>query len=140
MTDWVPSVAATVISLVALALSMRNRRNDIAREEAFQLRQRVWTILDREPGLRTVLALDEPDGQTPSRIRYLRRTVEQIEVAGAARLASELSVVLDQTWGTETAKESLSTRREFLDSARRFLKPPEKARRERVWLGMRAPT
>lgn len=65
--------------------------------------------MNREPGLRTVLALHEPDGKTPRRIRYFRRTVDQIQVAGAAGLASELGFVLDHAWGTETEEGSLST-------------------------------
>ena len=120
--DWTAPVA-TAISLLALAFSLRNRRDDIAREEAFRVRERVWTILDREPGLRTVLALTEPDGKTESRIRFLRRTVEQLAVAGAADLAGQLGIVLDQSWGADTSDRSRTIRKEFLESASLFMKP-----------------
>jgi hypothetical protein len=115
---------ATAISVVALVVSLRNRRSDIAREEAYQVRARVWTILDREPGLRTVLALHEPDGKTDDRVSYLRRTAAQVEIAGAPRLAHELADVLDQPWGIGTIAQSLSTRAAFVSSAARFLMPP----------------
>jgi hypothetical protein len=62
---WVATGAAA-ISFLALLLSLRNRREDLVRGEAYQVRSRVWAILDREPGLRTILALHACDGQTPS--------------------------------------------------------------------------
>jgi hypothetical protein len=117
------AAAAAVISLLALLLSLRNRRDDIAREEAFRVRTRVWEILDREPGLRTVLALHEGDGESSKRVTLLQRTAEQLDVAGAAKLGSSLRVVLKQAWGTETTEQSRSAREEFVESARQFMTP-----------------
>jgi hypothetical protein len=62
-SDWA-ATAAALISLMALLFSLRNRSADIAREEAYRVRARVWEILNTEPGLRTVLALDDDDGNS----------------------------------------------------------------------------
>lgn len=122
-SDWA-AAAAAVISLLALLFSLRNRRADIAREEAYRVRARVWEILDREPGLRTVLALEEDDGQADKRLRLLRRTADQLDVAGAAALGQDLREVLEQAWGADTTERSQLARASFVDSARRLMTPP----------------
>jgi hypothetical protein len=122
-SDWA-AVAAALVSLLALLFSLRNRRDDIAREEAYRVRARVWEILDREPGLRTVLALDNDDGQTGKRLKLLQRTADQLDVASAATLGSDLREVLMQAWGRDTTDRSRSERSSFLEAAKQFMKPP----------------
>lgn len=117
------AVAATTISLFALALALRNRRADIAREEAYKVRARVWEVLNGEPGLRTIEALDENDGKTDIRIRLLGRTAEQLGVAGAPMLGHKLEHVLEEPWGSNTSDKSRSTRSDFVTSATEFMKP-----------------
>jgi hypothetical protein len=119
---WV-ATAAAAISFFALLLSLRNRREDLAREEAYQVRSRVWEILDREPGLRTILALDACDGQTPKRVELLRRTADQLDVAGAPVLARNLREVLDQPWGEPMGEAPETARRDFVESASQFMRP-----------------
>jgi hypothetical protein len=123
-TDWA-AAAAAVISLVALLSSLRNRRADIAREEAYRVRARVWEVLDREPGLRTVLALDESDGQADKRVKLLRRTADQLDVAGAAMLGSNLREVLKHPWGADTTEGSRAARSEFINSAKELMRPAQ---------------
>ena len=125
-SDWAASAAA-VISLVALLFSLRNRSADIAREEAYRVRARVWEILSGEPGLRTILALDEDDGGHEKRIKFLGRTSEQLDVAGAAQLGTKLRDLLEQSWGPNATQQSLTTRRDFVRSATEFMKPAESA-------------
>jgi len=121
-SDWA-ATAAAVISLVALLFSLRNRSADIAREEAYRVRARVWEILSGEPGLRTILALDEGDENSEKRVKLLGRTCAQLEVAGAAMLGSKLRDLLEQGWGSKTTPRSLSIRIDFIESASEFMKP-----------------
>ena len=58
------AVAAAMISVVALAFSVRNRRSDLDRSEAAIVRARTWEILDRDAGMRTANSLLKPDGQS----------------------------------------------------------------------------
>jgi hypothetical protein len=122
-SDWA-AAAAALISLIALLFSLRNRNADIAREEAYRVRARVWEILNAEPGLRTVLALDEDDGSSEKRVKLLDRTCAQLEVAGAGEIGSKLRELLKQDWGPKTTQRSLSIRRDFIDSTSEFMKPP----------------
>jgi hypothetical protein len=121
-SDWA-ATAAALISLIAILISLRNRSADIAREEAYRVRARVWEILNTEPGLRTVLALDEDDGNSEKRVKLLGRTCAQLEFAGAGILGSQLREVLEQGWGPKTTQNSLSIRRDFIDSTSEFMKP-----------------
>lgn len=123
-SDWA-AAAAAVISLLALLFSLRNRRADIAREEAYRVRARVWEILDREPGLRTILALQEDDGQADKRVKLLERTAAQFDVAGAAALGSGLREVLEHPWGAAATPESQAARSAFVDAAKQFMKPAQ---------------
>jgi len=121
-SDWA-ATAAAVISLVALLFSLRNRSADIAREEAYRVRARVWEIMSREPSLRTILALNEDDGNTEKRVKLLGRTCAQLEVAGATKPGSKLGALLEQGWGPNTTQRALSVRKDFIDSVGEFMKP-----------------
>jgi hypothetical protein len=102
------------------------RQATVMQAEAF-VRDRVWAILTKEPGLRTVIALDENDGDTGKRVKLLQRTAEELDVAGAAALGEKLRNVLqpgDQGWGAGTTKESRLARKEFVDSAIQFMNAP----------------
>ena len=133
-SDWA-ATAAAVISLVALLFSLRNRSADIAREEAYRVRARVWEILSREPGLRTILALNEDDGNAEKRVKLLGRTCAQLEVAGAAKLGSKLRVLLEQDWGPNATQQALSVRENFTDSVKEFMKPARSDRPRSKLLG-----
>jgi hypothetical protein len=121
ITDWM-SIAAAVISLTALLVSLKNRKADIAREEAYLIRSRVWEILNGEPGFRTVSALDEPDDKTDQRIKLLRRTAAQLKLAGASRLGCKLENLLDGAWPRADEK-SQSARKDFRKAATDFMQP-----------------
>jgi len=86
-SNWI-AVAALAVSLAAVLLSLLHRRLDMKREEEFGLRSRAWLILDREPGLRTVQALDDVDGETSRRVKLLGRTARQLKVADVRRLSA----------------------------------------------------
>lgn len=133
-SDWA-ATAAAVISLVALLFSLRNRSADIAREEAYRVRARVWEILNGEPGLRTILALEEDDGNAEKRVKLLSRTCAQLEVAGAAKLGSKLRDLLEQDWGPNRTQRALSIRRDFIESASEFMKPARSDRPRSKLLG-----
>ena len=133
-SDWAATVAA-VISLVALLFSLRNRSADIAREEAYRVRARVWEILNREPGLRTILALDEDDGNAEKRVKLLGRTCAQLEVAGATKLGSKLRDLLEQGWGPNPTQRTLSVRSDFIESVSEFMKPARSDRPRSKLLG-----
>jgi hypothetical protein len=127
-SDWFSGLTA-IVALAALVLSLLNRRDanrhrsdDIAREHDFQLRVRVWKILDAEPGYRTISALDSPDGHTAKRITLLRRTVHDLKLAGASGLAEQLDRVLRATWPSPN-EESAHVREEFRRAAEGFLEP-----------------
>lgn len=116
---------ANVRQAEAFESSLRNRRDDIAREEASWVRARVWEILNGDSDLRplrTVQALHEKD-ETGRRVKFLARTPVQLDVAGAAMLGNKLRAVLDQEWGTGTDKQSESARDDFVQSAKQFMNP-----------------
>ncbi len=121
-SDWL-AAAAAVISLLALLFSLRNRSADIAREEEYRVRSRAWEILNSKTGLRTILALHKDDGLVATRVDLLERTADQLEVAGAAKLASELRDLLKHTWGADTIAQSQAARNTFIESASHFMKP-----------------
>lgn len=125
MTGNLLAALAVVVSIAAFIVSVLSRRSDIAREEAYRVRSRIWEILDREPGLRTVLTLKEPidDPGVAKRVDLLGRTAKQLEIAGAPALARQLSAVLDQPWGRNTTEESLRSLDNFLEAARETVRP-----------------
>jgi len=84
---------------------------------------RAWEILNREPGLRTILDLHEDDGEANKRVKLLERTAAQFDVAGAAALGSGLREVLEHPWGTAATPESQAARSAFVDAAKQFMKP-----------------
>jgi hypothetical protein len=116
--DWI-SIGAATLSLAALVISLVNRQRDLARAEAYQIRTRVWDILNGEPGFRTISALSESDGKTETRRGLLERTANQLRLAGAAELGEKLSTLLKSEWPTP----SPDPRDEFLRSARKFMEP-----------------
>lgn len=113
---------ASAIALAALIVSLLNRRGDIEREEQYRIRTRVWELLNGEPGLRTVQALDESDGKTNTRIKLLRRTAVQLKAAGAESLGRNLETVLDGSW-PDPGEELLSARATFVDCVTKFMNP-----------------
>jgi hypothetical protein len=124
-SNWI-AVAAVAVSVVALMVAFRNRRTDLEREEEYRKRSRAWLILDRDPGLRTVLALDDVhdddgDVKTRYRIKLLERTARQLEVAGAPDLGHSLRLTLTHPWGTQTTREGEEARDEFVAAAQRFI-------------------
>jgi hypothetical protein len=119
--DWM-SIVAAAISLTALVVSLRNRKLDIAREEAYRIRARVWEILSGAAGYRTITALNEPDGKTNDRIKLLRRTAEQLKIAGALALGGQLDSVLDGQWPNADVR-SARAREDFCKAAAEFMKP-----------------
>jgi len=133
-SDWA-ATAAAVISLVALLFSLRNRSADIDREEAYRVRARVWEILSREPGLRTILALDDDDGNAEKRVKLLGRTCAQLEVAGATKLGIKLLDLLEQGWGPNPTQRALSVRSDFIESVSEFMKPARSDRPRSKLLG-----
>ena len=120
--NFVISTIATTIALVSLGVSLFNRRQDIKREERYRIRTRVWEVLNGEPGLRTVQALDEDDGNTQTRIELLQRTAAQLKVAGAEPLGHDLEIVLSKRWPGND-EEAVSARNRFLDSVAEFMNP-----------------
>jgi hypothetical protein len=119
--DWM-SIAAAFISLTALIVSLRNRKADIAREEAYLIRSRVWEILNGEPGFRTVSALDEADDKTDQRIKLLRRTAAQLKLAGAFSLGCQLDNLLDGAW-PKADEKTQRAREDFCKAATDFMQP-----------------
>jgi hypothetical protein len=116
--DWI-SIGAATISLVALLISLINRQRDLTRAEAYQIRTRVWDILNGEPGFRTISALSESDGKTETRRSLLERTASQLKLAGAPELGEKLSTLLKSPWPTP----SPDPRDGFLKSASKFMEP-----------------
>lgn len=125
MTGNLLAALAVVVSIAAFVVSIVSRRSDIAREEAYRVRARTWEILDREPGLRTVLTLKEPidDPGIAKRIDLLGRTAKQLEIAGAPALARQLSAVLEQPWGRNTSAASTLALDKFVEAARETVRP-----------------
>jgi hypothetical protein len=121
-SGWI-AISAVLVSIASLLTAAYYRRSDIAREEAFRVRSRVWVILDREPGLRTVLALDDRDDKTAWRIKALQRTSRQLDVAGAPDLARLLDDVLSHRWGSQSTEDALLSRDEFIRAAQDRIRP-----------------
>lgn len=118
------SLAAVVISAIALAVSILHRRSDIARGEKLQRSVRVWAILNDtgKPTLRTIAQLDDfADDVAQDRIKRLRPTIKELRIAGAESLAAKLEVVLDQPWGSKTTAQSKDKRAEFDDTLTKFM-------------------
>jgi hypothetical protein len=120
--DWM-AIVAVVISLTSLMMSLINRKQDIAREEAYRIRARVWEILNGEPGSRSISALDQSDGKTGTRIELLRRTAEQLKLAGALDLGSHLESFLSRTTWPNADEKSRKAREEFRRAAAEFMQP-----------------
>ncbi len=112
--------AALLVSIISLVISLVNRLFDIKREEEYRIRNRVWDILDGEPGLRTVNALDSADSETDKRIALLVRTAMQLKVAGAESLGEQLENVLKEKW-PDWSQSAVSAREKFLEQVTRFM-------------------
>ncbi|HMF44464.1 MAG TPA: hypothetical protein VKQ32_27510 [Polyangia bacterium] len=112
----VTAIVAATISLAAIIISLRNRAADIARQERYVIRGRVWEILNGEAGLRTVHALAEQDGKNDDRKRFLSRTATQLKVAGASELGHALDSLVKGACD-EAARTG------FIDLADRFMSP-----------------
>jgi len=120
--DWM-TIIAVVISLTSIMMSLINRKQDIAREEAYRIRARVWEILNGEAGSRSMSALDQSDGKTGIRIELLRRTAEQLKLAGALDLGSHLESFLSRTTWPHADEKSRKAREEFRTAAAEFMQP-----------------
>ena len=116
------SLLAVIISLAALVRARNNRIEDIARNEAYRIRVRVWEVLNGEAGLRSVNALDDHDGKTRARLALLERTALQLKAAGAPALGDHLENVLNQEWPAAN-EASTSSRSSFHDAVVDFMKP-----------------
>ena len=108
------------VSDQAEQLKLQRQANEM-QAEAF-VRGRVWAILTKEPGLRTVLALEKDD--TGARVELLQRTADELDVAGAKTLGDKLRNVLRESWGAGTDDNSQKKRQEFVDSAIQFMNAP----------------
>jgi hypothetical protein len=117
--DWV-LIATAVISLNALIVSWRNRKLDIDREKAFQIRARVWDILNGDAGSRSISALDQSDGKTENRIKLLRRTADQLKIAGELTLGGQLESLLGETW-PKADEKSRKAREDFYKAVAVFM-------------------
>lgn len=111
------------VAVVALGLSLMHRRTDRQRVAGEELRRRVWEILDREPGMRSVNSLHRTDGKTEDRLRYLGPTADQLDVAGAPDLAVLLRSVLKEPWGAQANDDSEAARERFVLGCNEFLAP-----------------
>jgi hypothetical protein len=76
------------------------------------------SILNGPAGVRSVSALDSDDHKTDDRIRYLKRTAEQLKVNGEPELASKLEFVLQKTW-PKADEDSKKARDEFMTAVKR---------------------
>lgn len=92
------AVVSAGIAVSALVLSLRNRKDDIKRQEKYQREARVWGILSGEAGLRSVVALDANDGETSERKKFLGRTAASLEAAGEQNLRGLLVAVIQHDW------------------------------------------
>lgn len=119
--DWI-SIVAVLISLVALAISLRNRKLDIDRQKKLRIQTHVWDIINTSPGYRTILALDDTDGKTADRIKYLKRTAEQLKIAGAPDLAKQLENLLDETPWPNADQKAIKDRDDFQKAIAEFMK------------------
>jgi cbb3-type cytochrome oxidase subunit 3 len=130
----------------AAMLNVQSEQLDLQRQaNLLQARSlvcgRVWTILTKEPGLRTVIALDEHRGAasepvkrhrlrgrgarnrggTGERVKLLRRTAYELDVAGAKTLGDMLRNVL------RPDGEGRTTATAFVDAAIEFMNVPPNA-------------
>jgi hypothetical protein len=77
-------------------------------EQAVALvRGRVWAVLAKQPGMRTVVALGEPGGRTDKRVELLQRTAHELDVAGAKILGDKLRDVWKAGMGGRCRRTSL---------------------------------
>jgi hypothetical protein len=120
--DWI-SIVAVLISLVALVISLRNRKLDIDRQKKLRIQTQVWEIINTPTGYRTILALDDSDGKTAERIKYLKKTAEQLKIAGAPELAKQLENLLDETRWSSADQKIIRDRNDFQKAISEFMKP-----------------
>lgn len=92
------------------------------------MKSRVSETLNGESGIRSVDALDEDDGQTSRRLTLLRRTANQLDIAGAPALENLLRETLSQPWGAEATAQSLAAREAFQQAVQDFLSPSRRLR------------
>jgi hypothetical protein len=106
----VVSVAALCLALASFVFARRDRTRD-----------RVWDLLQQgNGGTRSIDALSHDEDQT-IRVVMVKRTANQLELAGAKSLGEALKHVCSQPWGTETTAESTQAREEFRESVVRFM-------------------
>jgi hypothetical protein len=116
----VAAVSSVVISIIALLVSLKNRKVDIAREQENALKSRVWELLSSDAGSRSVDALDKQDGKTANPIELLARTAKQLEQAGAAALAGRLTAVTAKSW-SPPSPDAIGAREEFCKAVSDFM-------------------
>jgi hypothetical protein len=131
------ALGALFLSGLALVLSYFTRKKDRSqaekadirvreRAEAADIRARVWAIMSTEPGVRTVLALDDYKDKTiepDKRLKLLKRTADVLRAAGASDVGKSLDGVLDQKWSDPPSPEALKRRSAFIDSMTEFMTP-----------------
>lgn len=119
--DWI-SIVAIIVSLVALAVSLFTRKRDIDRDKKLRIQAQVLEIVNSNAGYRTILALEDRDGKTAERIKYLRRTAEQLKVAGAPELGKQLESFLDETRWPDAGEQTKKAREDFQQAVVDFLR------------------
>ena len=122
--DWI-AMGSALVALVALGVSLSNRRGDIARDEQVDVRSRVWGILQGEAGERTVRKQDDPDGRAEERVGYLTPTVQQLRTAGAPAVADALQRVINENCLGEDLSDARRHRDEFFVELSQFMTPPK---------------
>lgn len=119
--DWI-SVVAIIVSLAALAVSLFTRKRDIDRDKKLRIQAQVLQVVSSNAGYRTILALDDRDGKTAERIKYLRRTAEQLKIAGAPELGKQLESFLDETRWPDAGEQTKKAREDFQQAVADFLR------------------
>lgn len=119
--NWI-AIGALAVSLISLLISWLNRQADKKRGERLAIKARVWEVLNGNgPGLRTVSALSQDDGDTTKRIELLERTAQQLTAAGAKSLGDELELVLKENW--PNSDQGKAARDRFTNLLTKFMEP-----------------
>ena len=111
------AVASFAIAVVALVLSIWNRRQDQEIAAAADARSKVLQLLvTSDAGIRSVATLgDTSDAavKDPERLEYLRRTAAQLRAVGEIELADSVGT-LCHSWTSADADYREKLRSDFL--------------------------